>query len=187
MVDLRRTSRGCAPSFWLTLGECASKCEHLANVPLRPDIATKLHEVYLAKGLWGTTSIEGNTLSEEEVLRHIQGKLELPPTKEYLKQEVDNILQECNRMLEIIQNDASLILNTGRIKQINAAVLRGLSLEEGVVAGEIRRHEVGVMRYRGAPPKECEYLFDRLCEWLHSDDFSPKSGLSEVHMAILKV
>ena len=177
---------GAPPSFWLTLGECASKCEHLANVPLRPDIATKLHEVYLAKGLWGTTSIEGNTLSEEEVLRHIQGKLELPPTKEYLKQEVDNILQECNRMLEIIQNDASLILNTGRIKQINAAVLRGLSLEEGVVAGEIRRHEVGVMRYRGAPPKECEYLFDRLCEWLHSDDFSPKSGLSEVHMAILK-
>lgn len=94
-VDLQNAP----PSFWLVLGECQSKCEHLANVPLRPDIATKLHEVYLAKGLWGTTSIEGNTLTEEEVLRHIQGRLELPPTKEYLKQEIDNILQECNKML----------------------------------------------------------------------------------------
>jgi cell filamentation protein, protein adenylyltransferase len=181
-VDLREAP----PSFWVVLGECQSKCEHLANVPLRPDIATKLHEVYLAKGLWGTTNIEGNTLTEEEVLRHIQGKLELPPTKEYLKQEIDNILQECNKMLEVIQSGACLILSTGRIEKINGAVLDGLSLEDGVVAGEIRKHEVGVMRYRGAPPQECGHLFDRLCAWLNGEDFKAQAAFTETHMAILK-
>jgi Fic family protein len=168
------------------LGEAQSKCEHLANVPLRPDIATKLHEVYLAKGLWGTTSIEGNTLTEEEVLLHIQGKLELPPAKEYLKQEIDNILQECNRMLDVVQSGACLILNTARIEKINAAVLSGLSLEEGVTPGEIRKHEVGVMRYRGAPASECSHLFDQLCNWLNGHDFRQQAGLNEGHMAILK-
>ncbi|MCX6622741.1 MAG: Fic family protein [Acidobacteria bacterium] len=64
------------------LGECHSKCEHLAGVPLRPDIAEILHSVYLAKGAWGTTAIEGNTLTEAEVLRHVQGKgLDVPPEK----------------------------------------------------------------------------------------------------------
>lgn len=54
------------------------------------------------------------------------------------------------------------------------------------MAGKIRKHEVGVMRYRGAPPQECEYLLDRLCAWLNSKDFEPPAGFNEMHMAILK-
>src|SRR5271157_5701761 len=128
-VDFRPAS----PSFWATLGECHSKCEHIAGVPLRPDVAEKLHEVYLAKGIWGTTAIEGNTLSEEEVRKHVQGKLDLPPDKEYLKQEIDNILQESNRMLRVISNGNSLPLSPERIQEINGMVLKGLKLEEGVI------------------------------------------------------
>src|SRR4051812_8598473 len=62
------------PVFWLMLGECQSKCENISGVPLRPDIAKLLNQVYLAKGAHGTTAIEGNTLSEEEVLRQVQGR-----------------------------------------------------------------------------------------------------------------
>lgn len=173
-------------SFWLTLGECYSKCEHLAGVPLRPDVAEILHRVYLAKGVWGTTAIEGNTLSEEEVLKHVEGRLEVPASKEYLKQEIDNIIQECNRMLARIKAEETLTLSLERIKEINGAVLKGLTLEEGVRPGEIRRHSVGVMGYRGAPLEDCEYLTCRLCDWLNSSDFDPKGGLGKGHMAILK-
>ncbi len=182
LVDLTEAP----PSFWLVLGECRSKCEHISGVPLRPDVAQLLHQVYVAKGAWGTTAIEGNTLSEEEVLKHVQGKLEVSPDREYLKQELDNIIQECNRMLVRIASRDMLVLSPERIKAINSIVLNGLPLAEGVQPGVVRRHSVGVLNYRGAPWEDCEFLLARLCEWLNSPDFEPKAGLERMHMAILK-
>src|SRR5687767_5054618 len=77
---------------WMLLGEARSKCEHLAGVPLRPETAQRLNQLFLAKGARATTAIEGNTLSEEQVLRQIEGKLDLPPSKEYLGTEISNIV-----------------------------------------------------------------------------------------------
>lgn len=37
-------------SLWVLLGECQSKCEHIAGVPLRPNIAQLLQLLYLASG-----------------------------------------------------------------------------------------------------------------------------------------
>ena len=93
-LDLRKINY----KLWLALGEAQSKCEHIAGVPLRPSTAQKLHQVYLAKGVHATTAIEGNTLSEKEVLDILEGRLKLPPSKEYLKQEVDNIIKACNEI-----------------------------------------------------------------------------------------
>lgn len=76
----------------MLLGEARSKCDHIRWVPLKPDVAKKLHEVYLAKGAQATTAIEGNTLSENEVLERVRGELQLPPSKEYLGREVDNVI-----------------------------------------------------------------------------------------------
>jgi len=66
-IDLRQAR----PQLWLLLGEAASKCEHIAGVPLRPATAQSLHQLYLAKGALGTTAIEGNTLTEKQVLQHL--------------------------------------------------------------------------------------------------------------------
>jgi Fic family protein len=174
------------PAFWIVLGECQSKCEHISGVPIRPDVAAKLHSVYLAKGVWGTTAIEGNTLTEEEVLRHVQGKLEVPPDKEYLKQEIDNIVQEANRMIDKIRRSEPLILSLERIKEINKVVLKDLAVDDEVEPGKVRRYSVGVLGYRGAPFEDCEHLLSRLCDWLNGPDFEPKAGLERIHMAILK-
>jgi Fic family protein len=185
-LSFRVDLRGAPVSFWVMLGECKSKCENISAVPLRPDIAKKLNQVYLAKGAWGTTSIEGNTLSEEEVLLHVQGKLEVPPSKEYLKQEIDNIIKEANRMLGVISNRETLVVSPERIKELNNIVLERLELAPEVEPGKIRQHSVGVMGYRGAPAEDCGYLLARLCDWLNGPDFEPKAGLGPVHMAILK-
>ena len=174
------------PSFWATLGECKSKCEHLAGVPLRPDFALQMHSIYLAKGIRGTTAIEGNTLSEEEVRQHVEGKLEVPPSKEYLKQEIDNILKACNEMVRIIQCGGQFPITIDRIIELNGLVLKDLQVENGVIPGRIRTYPVGVMTYRGAPAEDCDYLLNRLCEWLNSKEFEPQSGFEPLHMAILK-
>lgn len=174
--------------LWILLGEAASKCEHVAGVPLRPDTAERLHRLYLAKGLRATTAIEGNTLSEEEVLQHLEGKLNLPPSKEYLAKEIDNILLACNGLVKEVVGGKLKPLSADRITHFNRVVLDGLDLEKGVVPSEIRGYSVGVGRYRGAPAEDCRYLLERLCEWLNGETFSaPSDDLLLVYAIIRAV
>ena len=74
-ISFRLNLREAGPRLWLSLGEAASKCEHIAGVPLRPATAQTLHRLFLAKGVLATTAIEGNTLTEKEVLARLDGKL----------------------------------------------------------------------------------------------------------------
>jgi len=173
------------PQLWINLGECKSKCEHISGVPLRPTTAKELHQLYLAKGVLATTAIEGNTLSEEEVLKHLEGKLKLPPSREYLAQEIDNIIKGCNQITDAIASGSPPSLCLERIKELNAIVLEKLQFEEGVIPGQIRKYSVGVARYRGAPWEDCEYLVGRLCEWLNGEDFKSRPG-GEIIYAIIK-
>ena len=176
--------------LWLRLGEVGSKVEHLAGVPLRPDVAEELHKIYLTKGVLATTAIEGNTLSEEQVRLQVEGKLDLPKSQHYLQQEVQNILDVCNQEARalITSGKHSLPgLSVSMIKDYNRAVLRDLELDEGVVPGEIRRHSVLVGNvYRGAPAEDCEYLLSRLCEWLNGSDFEAPDKELVVPFALVK-
>jgi hypothetical protein len=174
------------PEFWIGLGEATSKCTHLAQVPLRPETAKKLHQLYLAKGAAATTAIEGNTLSESEVLRAVEGRLEVPPSKEYQKQEVENIIAACNQIgLQLAANTLPA-LSGDSIRAYNRQVLLNLPPGEDVVPGEYRRHSVIVGNvYRGAPAEDCEFLVDHLCDWLNGPDFAAKPGM-EVVYAIIK-
>lgn len=153
-----------SPELWLLLGEARSKCEHLAGVPLRPDTARDLLRIYLAKGALATTAIEGNTLSMDEVQKYLDGKLHLPPSKEYLKTEIENIVDAYNLIVsETCHGDG---LSVESIKKFNRLVLKGLEVDEEVTPGEFRQHNVGVARYRGAPWQDCPYLVNRMTEWL---------------------
>lgn len=171
-VDMRRVPH----NLWIMLGECQSKCAHIAGVPLQPDVATRLHSVFLAKGALATTAIEGNTLSEEDVVKHLAGELKLPPSREYLGQEVDNIIVACNSILNEIRNGGQPVLEFPRICELNRLVLEKLPLNEGVIPGTLRTFDVGVARYRGAPAQDCQYLLERLCEWLTGKEFQPGGG-----------
>ena len=170
--------------FWMLLGDACSKCEYIVGIPLLPETAERLHRIYLESGARATTAIEGNTLSEEEVARLARGELDLPPSREYLGIEVRNILDACNDMLAELSSGGTLALDSGRVKALNCQVLRDLEMDDDAVAEEIRSHEVGVARYRGAPAKDCEYLLSRLCQWLNEMDF--ELGHSKLAAPIVK-
>ena len=165
-LDLRRAT----PGLWLLLGEAQSKCEHIAGVPLRPDTALRLHQVFLAKGAQATTAIEGNTLSEGEVLKLVEKRLELPKSREYLGQEVQNIIDSCNEIAAGLDRSSGE-LSVERVLSFNRAVLDKLPLEPHVVPGRIRDYSVGVGRYPGAPHENCAFLLDRMCGWLNEAPF----------------
>jgi Fic family protein len=151
-------------TLWLLLGRIQAKCKTIATTPFLPELGDELRKIYLAKGVHATTAIEGNTLSEDQVRRYLDGDLRLPPSQEYLGQEVDNVQQLIRDVLYKDQRN----FNVDRIKSYNAALLRGLALGEDVIAGEIRQHRVTVGRYLGAPAEDCEYLLGKLCDWLNT-------------------
>jgi Fic family protein len=166
-LDLRNLDH----TTWLRLGEAVSKAEHIAGVPLNPEAAERLHAVYLAKGVLATTAIEGNTLTEEEVREHLAGRLNLPPSRQYLGREIDNIVSACNLISnEVIQGSYGPI-TPNEIREYNNLVLKDLPLNEDVVPGELRQHSVVVGRYRAAPAEDCDYLLSRFCEWMNNMAF----------------
>lgn len=158
-------------ALWMNLGEARSKCEHLAGVPLRPQTQKELSSVYLAKGIAATTAIEGNTLTEEQVRKRIEGTLQLPKSQEYLGREIDNILDACNEEVAKVYAEP-VSLSVALINRFNLRVLNGLSVEDGVVPGELRKHSVGVGRYLAPPAKYCPELLEKLVVWLSAEDFA---------------
>ncbi len=159
--------------FWLLAGEALSKCEHLAGVALRPEGARTLMQIYLAKGVQATTAIEGNTLTKEQVLERIRGKLELPPSKEYLGIEVDNIIAKCNEIGDMYIAGDLPPITAKLICAFNEQVLKNLRLGDQVEPGKLRTYSVGVATYRGAPAADLPDLMRRLCDWLAPPWFEP--------------
>ena len=153
--------------IWIELGEAQSKCEHISGVPLRPAVAKQLHMVYIAKGVLATTAIEGNTLTESQVLQHLEGKLKLPPSKEYLSTEIDNIIEACDKIATDILVRDKIELSVKKIQDFNKQVLDKLALDESIFPGQIRTFSVGVGGYRAAPAEDCQYLLEKLCLWLN--------------------
>lgn len=179
-IDLRAAGA----SFWMHLGEARSKMEHIAGVPLRPETAEKMRILYLAKGALATTAIEGNTLTEEEALGVIEGRIKLPPSKQYLAQELKNIVRACEEIFAA--TDLSYVLTPEDIKRFDGLVLEGLALGEGAVPGEFRTHEVVVGSYKGCPARDCPGLIDELCRWLNGPDFVTDDPDLVVPYSILK-
>jgi len=184
-IDFRFEVKKLNQEAWIALGECASKCEHIANTPLPPAVFEDLHLLYLSKGVQATTAIEGNTLTEEEVRLAVENALELPPSKEYLAQEVRNILEAINLISKRFEDGIEDIIQLDTLCEYNAMVLCNLDVEDGVSPGKLRDYNVGVGKYQAPKHKEVPRLTERLCEKLNSLNIT-STGLNKTILGILK-
>jgi len=168
-ITFRADLKDISYKTWLLLGEAQSKCSHIEGAPLLPQVADELHTIYISRGIYGTTAIEGNTLSEDEVRHRIKGELPLPKSREYQGREIDNILSISNDIVRDLIADPRLKLTADRIREFNRRVLDGLPVKDDVAPGVTRQHSVtvGINSYRGAPAEDCDYLLDKLANWLN--------------------
>lgn len=182
-LDSIRPDLSRAPiALWIRLGEAAAICEALGRLPLKPAMAREIHKIYLAKGVLATTTIEGNTLSLDEVRQLLDHNLRLPPSKAYLAREVGNVLSACNGLLG---RDLGQPITPEMIGEYNRGVLAGLDLHDDVVPGMVRRHSVTVGRYRAPPAEHCEDLLARFCRWIE-ESRTPPEGVPPLPWAILR-
>ncbi len=165
-LDMREVSY----KMWLLFGAAESKCQHLRGIPLRPAKQEELNRISLKKGVRATTAIEGNTLSAEDVDKVYSGKGgELPQSRAYQVREIQNMLKVYNGVADEISVGHECEVSYARLLSDNAEILSGLSLKEEVIPGIVRTYPVGVVDYLGAPAEDCDYLLDRLFNWLASD------------------
>ncbi len=172
--------------LWYHLGRACAKIKELTQAAAPPEIHRQWNRLFMVKGVLASTSIEGNTLTEEEVEDILDRKLTLPPSKQYLEQEVRNVVDACNKIIDDVCGDSPVELSAKYICTLNQLVLRGLELPDDVEGGVIRKHSVLVGNYRGAPAAECDELLRRLCRWLDSPVFCPQPESMRSAMAIIQ-
>jgi len=144
-----------------------------------------MHKVYLVKGVQATTAIEGNTLTEEEVRLRLEKKLKLPPSKEYLGKEVDNILFLCNEIKNNkIPGERKHLINTEDILYYNKKILEDIPVEKHVIPGEFRKCSVVIGNYRGPDYNDVPDLMSKYCEWLNATDFTIDKNRPVLHNVI---
>ena len=154
--------------FWFKLGQCEAIIQAISFTAIRPDYRKKLHKIALIKGAQATTAIEGNTLSFEEI-EEIQNGGVLPPSREYLQKEVENILNGFNAILEeILLNEKILFITGDLIRRFHLIVGDGLGEMFKAQPGKFRKTNVIVGRYRAPNFQDVPNLVKNLCDWLYT-------------------
>jgi Fic family protein len=150
------------------LGQCYAYIQAITNTPIRPDYFRRLLLVSLRRGALATTAIEGNTLSEKE-LDQIEAGNDLPPSRQYLQKEVQNILDAFNLLLaELVQDKKAEMITVTLIKRFHEMVGKGLGDKYGN-PGHFRRKNVTVGNYRPPNFDQVEGLAQQFCDWLFKE------------------
>jgi Fic family protein len=151
------------------LGQCYAYIQAIKKAPIRPDYLNRLLRVFLNKGALATTAIEGNTLSESD-LESIQKGIDLPPSKKYLQQEVQNILDAFNAIFQDLSDPAletKAAVSAELIKSFHAMVGKNIGETFAATPGIFRTGNVVVgTLYRPPSFPLVEDLIEKLCTWL---------------------
>ncbi len=158
-------------------------------VPLSPEFRGKLKWVALLKGAQATTAIEGNTLTEEEIEKIMQGG-HLSESKAYQEQEVQNILDAMNEIKDyVLAQKSPGIITPDLLRQYHRLVGKNLSAPFCAVPGRFAQSQRVVGGYRCPPPgrekHQVEGLVTQLCEWLQKE-FKYASGKQSFMDGILQ-
>ena len=146
-------------------------CKEFILTLISPEVGNQLHTLYLTEGAQATTAIEGNTLTIKEVEGIYKNTYKAPPSQKYQEQEVKNVLGAIEDITHQLSGEGHLRITAKLIRNLNRKILFETHHDAEVVPGEIRTQSVIVGNYRGAPARDCEYLLNRLANWLESKDF----------------
>ncbi|MGR3913983.1 MAG: Fic family protein [Gammaproteobacteria bacterium] len=155
------------------LGQCRALISALSMVPLRPEVKQEMMQVSLVKGAQASTAIEGNTLTEREVKKILEGG-HLSESKAYQEQEVNNILRAMKQIAQAALTRASPeIITPELLLRYHQMAGKDLPAPFNAVPGQFAQSQRVVAGYRCPPPgrrkNQVEGLVAQLCQWLQTE------------------
>jgi len=156
---------------YFIFGQCDVLVKALNNASIKPENYSELMAVTLRKGAQATTAIEGNTLTEEEIIKIEKGE-RLPPSKGYQETEVKNILDAFNHLIEDIAIDPKgQLVSPALLKRFHKMVGKNLGDHFAAQPGQFRSgsNNVTVGKYRAAEGVDVELLVSKFCTFLKEE------------------
>ncbi|MCP4136425.1 MAG: Fic family protein, partial [bacterium] len=159
------------------LGECNSLIKAIINTAIRPDYLESLQKEALIKGAQAATAIEGNSLSIEEI-RNIQKGEKLPSSRDYLRIEVENMIESLNVILEnVLVKNEIIVVTSELVKEFHWMVGKNLGDYFDSIPGQFRSNYLMVGSYQELDSQDVKILIDNLVTWL-GEEFSSEENLT---------
>lgn len=153
----------------LTIGESYSLTRAINKTPLMPQYYDELRHIALHKGAQSTTAIEGNTLSDEQIVKLMEGQT-LPESIKYQGVEVQNIVSAFKTILkETIEENNEQLITPDLLLRFHKMVGEGLGDHFAATPGEFRNSDVIVGRYVCPDHRDVPPLVDAYCEFLKTE------------------
>ncbi len=166
---------------WILLGEATQACQQIKQAALAPRDGDLIGYIATLQGIVANASLDGNSLSEDQVDRLLEGSLQLPPSQVFLEREIRNLLKAVNWTLA---RERSGERDTGAwaIQMLNAQILKEIPSSNGSSAGEYR----SVASEGSVLPEDIGALMERLQAWTESDHFRPEHDEERMAFAIIR-
>ncbi len=149
---------------WL-LGQVCARVSQVCRSILPPVVATELRADIRVRGIAALAALAGNSLGERALRQLLAGQLKVPPSREYLRQELVNLLA-AESALAAQRAGATPSLTTSSLLALHATLLRDLNIPGSTPVGALRRVEQEFNGYRGVAPADIAPLLERLSAWL---------------------
>ncbi len=165
------------PSDMFILGQCDALITAVNNTPIDPKYYQEIKGVMLIKGAQSTTAIEGNTLTEEEIIKVSNGQ-KLQPSKEYQAIEVENILNAFNDLVtKVFSGEHEKLITPELLLHFHRMVGSNLGDHFSAIPGKFRSgsNNVVVGKYRATEGVDVELLIEKFCQFLR-DEFRFERG-----------
>lgn len=169
---------------WILLGEAAAACTWLGEAALPTKEGQLINYIARLRGVLGNAALDGNTLSEDQVDRLLEGSLRLPPSQVFQEREVRNLLKAV-RLAEARSTAGDHDMGPWALQMLHAQVMKELPAPSGEAPGEFRSvRSAGPAA--GVAPEEIIPLLNRLREWTSSGLFNPAHEEERLPFAVLR-
>ena len=167
----------------------------IAEIPILPDLTSRLEEELIRRSIFGTAAIEGNPLSEEAVNK-VLSKEKIKGKIERAEKQIQN-LKEAYRIIKGIKPSSEpLLLQENSIKKLHKIITKDCEGPENS-PGQYRGHivKVGNNEHGGiyTPPKiieDIKNLMTQFIAWINSpevlkEDAAIRATLAHYYLALI--
>ncbi len=168
-------------TVWVLLGEATLACEQVRQAALAPREGDLIGYVATLQGIVANASLDGNSLSEDQVDRLLEGSLQLPPSQVFFEREIRNLVKAVS-WTKAQARSGDRDTGPWAMQTLNAQVLNDIPTSNAASAGTYR----SVTSEGSARPEDIAALMERLQTWTETDLFRPEHEEEQMAFAIIR-